>query len=82
MDTVHDPDPGLPRLYPTLSDEALLEAAERLRRYVSLAIRVHERLSAETPGYPQVGCLTDSENGFYDSIPKVDSGEKKSPHPS
>ena len=47
----------LARLYPELDEAELGEAAENLRRYAALIVRMHERLCREA-GAP----LTDSDS--------------------
>jgi len=46
------PAPSLADFYPTLTDEERAEAEENLDRYLSLALRIYERLHAEQSGSP------------------------------
>lgn len=53
-----EPSAAFAKLFPELGDDRLLEAQENLDRYLSLALRIYERILLDAEAYAQMRTLT------------------------
>ena len=75
------PAPTIHELYPTLTGDELREAEEHLDQYLSLALRIHERLIADPGTYAQfrtligtggtLGCTTSRSKTSTEKNPEI-----------
>lgn len=52
-----EPAPTISELYPHLSEEELRDAEDNLAQYLSLALRIYDRIAADPEAYAQFRTL-------------------------
>ena len=65
-----DKSPTLHEMYPHLSEAELREAEENLAQYLSLVLRIYERIRTDSAGYEQFRQLTATNGTLSSCIPR------------